>query len=88
MLKNGGIPGRNTDCMISSRGILLDLGNNTNGVRQVQVERNVSESIRLNPSSVSHRGAVSFDRLLQVVIVGQDLHEEVELQSLRLQDKK
>lgn len=48
----------------------------------------MSESIRLNPCSVSHRGAVSFDRLLQVVIVGQDLHEEVELQSLRLQDKK
>lgn len=37
---------------------------------------------------VSHRCAVSFHRLLQVVIVGQNLHEEVKLQSLRLQDKK
>lgn len=40
------------------------------------------------PSSVSHRCAVSFDRLLQVVIVGQNLHEEVELQSLRLRNKE
>lgn len=40
------------------------------------------------PSSVSHRGAVTLGRLLQVVIVGQDLHEEVQLQSLRLQDEK
>lgn len=37
--------------------------------------------------SVPHRRAVSLRRLLQVVIVGQNLHEEVELQSLRLQDK-
>lgn len=38
------------------------------------------------PSLVSHGCAVSFGRLLQVVIVWQNLHEEVELQSLRLQD--
>lgn len=45
-------------------------------------------TIPLNLSSVSHRGAASFDRLLQVVIVGQDLHQEVQLQSLRLRDIK
>jgi len=33
---------------------------------------------------VSNRCAASFHRLLQVVVVGENLHEEVELQSLRL----
>lgn len=37
-------------------------------------------------SLVSYRRAVSFHRLLQVVVVGKDLHEEVQLQSLRLCD--
>lgn len=37
-------------------------------------------------SLVSYRRAVSFHRFLQVVVVGQDLHEEVQLQSLRLCD--
>lgn len=36
---------------------------------------------------VSHRRAASLHRLVQMVVVGQYLHEEVELQSLRLQDK-
>lgn len=35
--------------------------------------------------SGSHRGAASFSCFLQVMIVGQDLHEEVQLKSLRLQ---
>lgn len=34
-----------------------------------------------------HRRNTSLHRLLQMVVVGQNLHEEVELQSLRLQDK-
>lgn len=84
----------------SVRGILLDIREQHLSVRQVQVEGNASVSgvhvcrgfglqdvkplLDQAPSSVSHRCAVSFDRLLQVVIVGQNLHEEVELQSLRL----
>lgn len=36
---------------------------------------------------VPHRRAVSLHCLLQVVVVGQNLHEKVKLQSLRLQDK-
>lgn len=39
-------------------------------------------------SSVSHRGATSFSCLLQVMVVGQDLHQEVQLQSLRLKDSE
>lgn len=39
-------------------------------------------------SSVPHRGATSFPRLLQVMVVGQDLHQEVQLQRLRLKDRK
>lgn len=38
---------------------------------------------RLGP----HRRAAALHRLLQVVVVRQNLHEEVELQSLRLRDK-
>lgn len=39
-------------------------------------------------SSVPHRGATSFPRLLQVMVVGQDLHQEVKLQRLRLKDSQ
>lgn len=39
-------------------------------------------------SSVSHRRAASFSRLLQMMVVGQDLHQEVQLQSLRLKGGK
>lgn len=69
---------------LSARGIILDSRDNTN----VQDKCKLRED-ELDPgaSLVSDRCAVSFDRLLQVVIVGQNLHEEVELQSLRLQDK-
>lgn len=42
----------------------------------------------MQTSSVSHRGAVCFSGLLQVMVVGQDLHQEVQLQSLRLKDSK
>lgn len=39
-------------------------------------------------SSVSHRGATSFSCPLQVVVVGQDLHQEVQLQGFRLKDSE
>lgn len=42
----------------------------------------------MQTSSVSHRGAVCFSGLLQVMVVGQDLHQEVQLQSLRLKESK
>lgn len=39
-------------------------------------------------SSGPHRGATAPPRLLQVMVVGQDLHQEVQLQRLRLKDSE
>lgn len=82
--------GRNVDCVMV-RGIPLDIKEQHQSERQVQVEGIVQTLwVAEGSSSISvpHRRAVSFDCLLQVVIVGQNLHEEVQLQSLSLQDKK